>query len=50
MSKETNTPVPMIGLQEKAIELTGRFPEITHQRREQLCAAFSEAIEWGRTN
>lgn len=34
--------------QEKCIELTGKFPEITGQRREELCAAFSEAIEWGR--
>jgi len=50
MPIETDKPVPLFGLQEKAIELTNRFPEILHQRREELCAAFSEAIEWGRTN
>lgn len=40
--------VPEVGCQEKAIELTDRFPEVKGQRREDLCAAFSEAIEWGR--
>jgi len=38
----------LVTCQDKAIELTDRFPEQTHQRREDLCAAFSEAIEWGR--
>jgi hypothetical protein len=37
-------------LQNKAIELTNQFPELIHYRREELCAAFSEAIEWGRNN
>lgn len=36
--------------QYKSIELTNLFPEIKGQRREKLCAAFSEAIEWGILN
>ena len=38
----------VVTCQDKAIELTKRFPEIAQQRKEDLCAAFSEAIEWGR--
>jgi len=34
--------------QEKSIELTNKFPELSGQRREDLCGAFSEAVEWGR--
>lgn len=36
--------------QEKSIELINKFLEIEGQRREELCAAFSEAIEWGRND
>jgi hypothetical protein len=34
--------------QYKSILLTNKFPELYGQRREDLCAAFSEAVEWGR--
>lgn len=34
--------------QAKCIELTNRFKMIVGHDRENLCGAFSEAIEWGR--
>jgi hypothetical protein len=37
-----------MNVQNKVIELINFFPEITGQRREELAAAFSEAIEFGR--
>jgi hypothetical protein len=38
----------MGSLQKKAIELTNKFPEIKGNRREELAASFSEALDWER--
>ena len=40
----------MMDAQDKSIQLTNHFIEITGARREELCAKFSEAIEWGRND
>lgn len=51
LSQERQKAVLIDGIppaQAKCIELTNRFEMIVGHDRENLCGAFSEAIEWGR--